>query len=71
MACGVPVVSSNTSSLSEAVGNAAILVDPTSIQQISKAIGNILSSRELAAELQRKGLERINLFSWKKCAEER
>ncbi|MGA9405854.1 MAG: glycosyltransferase family 1 protein [Bacteroidota bacterium] len=69
MACGVPVVSSNTSSLSEAVGNAAILVDPASVQQISKAIGNILSSRELAAELQRKGLERVNLFSRKKCAE--
>ncbi len=69
MACGVPVVSSNTSSLSEAVGNAAILVDPANVQQISKAIGNILSSRELAAELRRKGLERVNLFGWKKCAD--
>ena len=70
MACGVPVVSSDTSSLPEAVGNAAILVDPTDVQQISKAIENILRSGELAAELRRKGLERINLFSWKKCAEE-
>ena len=70
MACGVPVVSSNTSSLLEAVGNAAILVDPTDVQQISRAIENILSNGELAAELRRKGLERLNLFSWKKCAEE-
>ena len=70
MACGVPVVTSNSSSINEAVGDAAILIDPTNIQQISKAIGNILSSGTLAAELKRKGLERMALFNWKKCAEE-
>jgi glycosyltransferase involved in cell wall biosynthesis len=70
MACGVPVVSSNRSSLPEVVGDAALLVDPTKSSEISEAILKIISDNQCAAELSRKGLERTKMFGWKKCAEE-
>ncbi|HTR81637.1 MAG TPA: glycosyltransferase family 1 protein [Bacteroidota bacterium] len=70
MACGVPVVSSDRSSLPEAVGDAAVLVDPTNIQQISDAMRKIISDEKLAEDLRRKGLARSALFTRNSCAEE-
>ncbi len=70
MACGVPVICSSTSSLPEAVGDAALLVDPSNVAQIADAMNNILANKQLADKLRAKGFEQVKLFNWRKCAEE-
>ena len=69
MACGTPVITSNTTSLPEVVGDAALLVDPTDLDQLCAAISTIVSDRSLREELRRKGLSRAAEFSWKRTAE--
>ncbi|HZD36367.1 MAG TPA: glycosyltransferase family 1 protein [Nitrososphaeraceae archaeon] len=69
MASGCPVVTSNLSSLPEVAGDAALLVDPHNIKEITAAIEAICKDQSFANELRRKGRERAKLFSWKKCAE--
>jgi glycosyltransferase involved in cell wall biosynthesis len=69
MACGCPVVSSNTSSIPEVCGKAALLVDPKDPGAISEAILNIINNGRLRDELIREGLERVKLFSWKEAAD--
>ncbi len=70
MACGTPVITSNASSLPEVAGDAAILVDPFSQEQIAHAVRRVLQDSELALSLSRKGLERAQQFSWQKAAQE-
>jgi len=70
MACGTPVVASNTSSLPEVVGDAALLVDPTDVDSIAQALARTLGDSDLRARLRERGLERARLFSWRRCAEE-
>ena len=70
MSCGTPVISSNTSSIPEVVGEAGILIDPYQVNDLAAAIYKVAGSLSLQDELSRKGLERAQLFSWKKCAEE-
>lgn len=70
MACGTPVVTSNTSSLPEVAGDAAILVDPNSVGQIAEAMRSVLSQPTLAAELIEKGPARSGLFTWERTAQE-
>ncbi len=69
MQCGVPVITSNTSSLPEVVGNAGIMVDPTDGAALSQAMLDIFSQPSLRESLSGKSLERASHFSWKKCAE--
>ncbi len=69
MACGLPVVASNTSSLPEVVDNAALLVNPEHIEEIRQAISKILGDEGLRKELQKKGLVQAKKFSWEKTAE--
>lgn len=69
MACGVPVITSNTSSMPEIAGDAAIRIDPTNPQAIVNAIEQLISNPELAASLSAKGIQRAELFSWDKMAE--
>ncbi len=69
MQCGCPVVCSNTSSLPEVVGDSALLVDPLSSSDMSKAINSILSDSKLADSLREKGLAQAKKFSWVKSAE--
>jgi glycosyltransferase involved in cell wall biosynthesis len=64
MANGTPVVTSNVSSLPEVVGDAAVLVDPYSSQAIAEGILKVLRSAHLRDELKRRGLERVQEFSW-------
>jgi glycosyltransferase involved in cell wall biosynthesis len=66
MACGTPVITSNVSSLPEVVGDAALLVDPYSSEQIAEAITRVLSDTALAADLRARGLARAQHFSWKR-----
>jgi glycosyltransferase involved in cell wall biosynthesis len=69
MACATPVVSSNTSSMPEVLGDAALLVDPTDVSAISSAIAQVLTTPMLADELREKGLQRSRQFTWEKTAE--
>jgi len=70
MACGVPVISSNTSSLPEVVGDAGILLDPKDANSWVKNIKKILDNKEFAKTLSKKGLIQAKKFSWEKCAKE-
>lgn len=70
MACGTPVITSNLSSLPEVVGDAGILVDPYSVDEIAEAIHQVLSNARLREQMQRKGLDRARMFSWEKTAQE-
>ena len=70
MACGAPVITSNTSSLSEVVGDAGIIVNPYDVDELTNKIYEVLTNEGLREELSKKGLERAKLFSWRKCAEE-
>lgn len=70
MACGIPVITSNLSSLPEVVGDAGILVDPYSVDEIAEAIHQVLSDAKLREQMQQKGLDRARMFSWEKTAQE-
>ena len=70
MHVGVPMAVSNVSSLPEVAGDAAVYFDPNDIAEIKKAILRILTDETLAADLARRGRERIKGFSWEKCAGE-
>jgi len=70
MACGVPVVCSNASSLPEVAGDAAVLVDPLDVEGMAAAMERVLGNNELRAELIERGFEQAGKFSWEKCARE-
>jgi glycosyltransferase involved in cell wall biosynthesis len=70
MACGCPVLTSNVCSMPEVAGDAAYLVDPYSTDEITDALYTIVTDDNLKAHLKKKGLERVQQFSWKKSAEE-
>lgn len=65
MACGCPVVCSNTSSLPEIAGDAALLVDPLDADSLASSIHRVLSEKELREDLIARGLQRAKLFSWR------
>jgi glycosyltransferase involved in cell wall biosynthesis len=70
MACGCPVVASNSSSLPEISGNAAVLVDVTDIKHIKNAIKKLLIEDTFRLKLIKKGYENIKKFTWENTAEE-
>lgn len=70
MACGVPVITSNVSSLPEVVGDAAVLVDPYNVEEIAETIKEVLQDHALRDILSKKGLERAKNFSWEKTAQQ-
>lgn len=70
MACGIPVVTSNDTSLPEVVGEAAILVNPYSVTSIAEGIVKVLKDTDLQRSLKEKGLKRAELFSWHSVAKE-
>ena len=70
MACGTPVITSNTSSMPEVAGDAAFIVDPYKPEEITAAMIQILNDEELKAELIRKGFIQAAKFSWKAMAED-
>lgn len=69
MACGAPVVCSNTSALPEVAGDAAILLRPSDARGFAAAVTAILASDELRAKMVSRGRERADMFSWAKTAE--
>jgi glycosyltransferase involved in cell wall biosynthesis len=70
MACGCPVITSNTSSLPEVVGEAGIMIDPNDINSLTESMYTVLTDKGLKEELSKKSLERAKMFSWKKTAAE-
>jgi glycosyltransferase involved in cell wall biosynthesis len=70
MACGCPVISSNLSSIPEVVGDAAIMVDPYSTDEIADAMYEVLTDDELKHSMIEKGIKRSELFNWEKSAKE-
>lgn len=64
MACGTPVITSNTSSLPEVVGDAGLMVAPTDTIGLAEAIRRVLVNADLRAELRQRGLARARRFSW-------
>ena len=69
MACGTPVISSNRAAMPEIVGDAGILVDPYSIDEIAFQMNRVLSDKQLRKELIEMGLERVKIFSWDKVVQ--
>lgn len=70
MACGCPVITSNVCACPEVAGDAALLVNPRSVEDIASAILRLVSDVELRKSLREKGLKRSKKFSWEKSAEE-
>ncbi len=68
MACGCPVITSNVFACPEVAGDAAILVDPYSVDELAEAMRKIIFNKELKNQLIEKGLKRAQEFSWEKCA---
>jgi glycosyltransferase involved in cell wall biosynthesis len=66
MATGLPVVSSNTSSLPEVVGSAGVLFDPTNVSQGTEGVLNILRDSAMAEALSLAGIERARQFTWER-----
>lgn len=70
MACGAPVVTSNTSSLPEVAGEAALLVDPNSVEALTRAMRDVLDNRTLRHDLRARGPKQAAKFSWETAAHE-
>lgn len=70
LACGVPTLTSNVSSLPEVAGQAALLVDPRSVEEISLALQRLLSDEALRERLRTESQLQAAKFSWAKAAAE-
>jgi glycosyltransferase involved in cell wall biosynthesis len=66
--CGCPAVLSNTSSLPEIGGDAAIYIEPDNAESIVQGIERVLFNQDVKEDLRRKGYNRLTLFSWEKTA---
>jgi glycosyltransferase involved in cell wall biosynthesis len=69
MACGTPVVTSNTSSLPEVVDDAGIMVDPLDVDALADSMHRVLTDDALQEKLRNKGIARAREFSWEKTAQ--
>ncbi len=70
MASGVPVLTSNTTSLPEVVGDAGLMVDPDDVDGLRERLRQLLEDRAFADSLGQLGLVRAQTFSWERCAQE-
>ena len=70
MACGTPVVCSQSSSLPEVAGDAALLVDPLDPDSLAEALVRVVEEEGLRRELAERGFEQAQRFSWQRCARE-
>jgi len=70
MACGVPAITSSSSSLREIAGEAAILIDPTNTEAIAAAMAQVAMSPSLGEDLRQRGRVRAATFRWERSAEQ-
>lgn len=68
MACGVPVVTSNVTAIPEVVGDAALLVDPSNVEEIAHAMYQVLTDSRLTADLSHRGRKQAEKWSWTNSA---
>lgn len=68
LACGAPVIASNSSSLPEVVGDAGVLIDPHRPDEIFRALESVLLDRKLRTTLRERGISRAKMFSWDTAA---
>lgn len=68
MACGAPVVAGDVTSIPEVVGDAAILCDPRSRQELAAAVRRVLDDPALAASMRERGIDRAARFDWEETA---
>jgi glycosyltransferase involved in cell wall biosynthesis len=68
MACGVPVLTSSTSCLPEIAGDAAVLVDPQSVEAMAAGLGRLMEDSSLRDSCIAKGYERARQFTWERSA---
>src|SRR5450432_3513554 len=69
MAHGTPVLTSNTSSIPEVVGDAAVMVNPENVFEMMRALQRVLLDQPLRERLRQRGYEQVTKFSWDKSAE--
>lgn len=69
MAAGVPVITSNVSSLPEVVGDAGMAIDPYDVGALADAMQQLLTDEGLRATFREKGLERAKSFSWQRSGD--
>lgn len=67
---GIPVITSNVSSMPEVGGDAALYVDPENVEDIKKKLQDVIKDKALREELIKKGSEQVKKFSWEKAARE-
>lgn len=70
MSCGCPVITSDSTSLPEIVGNAGILIRNDDHSKLAEAIIQLSNSKELRAKLRNDGLSQAQFFNWDQVAEE-
>lgn len=69
MACGTPVITSNTSAMPEVADDATMLVNPFDVESITQAIRKVLDNQKLYNQLKYSGLNRATAFSWENTAQ--
>jgi glycosyltransferase involved in cell wall biosynthesis len=70
MSCGVPVITSNSTSIPEIVGDSALLIDPLNDEELKNALMFMLNNDNVRCDYIDRGLNRVKMFSWKKMARE-
>jgi glycosyltransferase involved in cell wall biosynthesis len=70
MACGTPVITSNTTSMPEVSGGASLLINPAEHTELAHAMMSVINDKELSQQLVAAGKERANHFSWINAAAE-
>lgn len=70
MACGCPVITSNTSSMPEVAGDAALFVDPYRTEELKNAIHTLTDDAALCTAMSAEGIRRASRFSWQRVAEQ-
>ena len=70
MACGTPTMVSHTTSLPELVGDAAVLIDPLRLEEVARAMEEVLQDVQLRQHLRNIGFERVKKFQWEDTARE-
>jgi glycosyltransferase involved in cell wall biosynthesis len=70
MQCGVPVITSNTSSLPEVVGDAGIMVDPKDSDMLCHSLLEVYNHPDLRQSMSQKSLAQAKKFSWEKCTQQ-
>jgi glycosyltransferase involved in cell wall biosynthesis len=69
MACGTPIISSNTSSLPEVIGDVGLQVDPKNVEEITHAMKQMIDRSELRDQSRAAGLDRVQRFTWTSAAQ--